>query len=110
VNLVSNAIKYTPNGGRIHVRVTCADDKATLEVEDNGLGIPKQAQARLFQRFYRVKMKGTEDIEGTGLGLNLVKTIVEQHRCTIEVDSDEGRGSIFRVRLPLLADAAPEDG
>ncbi len=104
VNLVSNAIKYTPDGGRIQVRVRCADDNAILEVEDNGLGIPKDAQAKLFQRFYRVKMKGTEDIEGSGLGLSLVKAVVEQHRGKIEVDSEEGHGSIFRVRLPELAD------
>jgi PAS domain S-box-containing protein len=106
VNLVSNAIKYTPHGGRIRVRVRQADDSVIVEVEDNGLGIPESAQVKLFQRFYRVKMKGTEDIEGTGLGLSLVKAVVEQHHGTMEVDSQEGQGSLFRVRLPALADMA----
>jgi signal transduction histidine kinase len=104
LNLIGNAIKYTPDGGRIQVCVRQTDDKVVFEVEDNGLGIPKAAQAKLFQRFYRVKMKGTEDIEGTGLGLSLVKAIVEQHQGTIEVDSEEGRGSVFRVQLPALAE------
>lgn len=102
VNLISNAIKYTPDGGHIQVRVAHADRAVTVEVEDDGLGIPKAAQAKLFSRFYRVKMRGTEDIEGTGLGLSLVKTIVEQHGGRIEVESEEGRGSLFRVRLPAL--------
>lgn len=105
VNLVSNAIKYTPNGGYISVRVQRDAERVVFEVEDNGLGIPQAAQARLFQRFYRVKMKGTESIEGTGLGLSLVKAIVEQHQGTIEVDSEEGRGSVFRIRLPALAES-----
>jgi len=104
VNLLNNAIKYTPDGGRIQARVRRADPQVLFEVEDNGLGIPKAAQAKLFQRFYRVKMRGTENIEGTGLGLSLVKAVVEQHKGTIEVDSDEGRGSLFRVRLPALAE------
>jgi PAS domain S-box-containing protein len=103
VNLIGNAIKYTPDGGRINVRVKRDANRVIFEVEDNGLGIPKVAQARLFQRFYRVKMRGTEQIEGTGLGLSLVKAVVDQHQGTIEVDSDEGRGSVFQVCLPALA-------
>jgi len=91
VNLISNAIKYTSNGGRIRASVERKGESIVLEVEDNGIGIPKPAQAKLFQRFYRVKMRGTENIEGTGLGLSLVKAVVEQHQGTIEVDSDEGR-------------------
>ncbi len=108
VNLVSNAIKYTLDAGRICVRVRRDADRVVFEVEDNGLGIPLAARAKLFQRFYRVKMKGTEDIEGAGLGLSLVKAIVEQHRGTIEVDSEEGRGSVFRICLPALAEPAAE--
>jgi two-component system phosphate regulon sensor histidine kinase PhoR len=106
VNLVSNAIKYTPDGGRIQVRVRRESEAVIFEVADNGLGIPQAAQAKLFQRFYRVKMRGTEDIEGTGLGLSLVKAVVEQHRGTIGVDSQEGQGSTFRVRLPALNESA----
>ena len=107
-NLISNAIKYTPDGGWIQVRVRHADDNVVVEVEDNGLGIPKEAQSRLFERFYRVRTKQTEDIEGTGLGLSLVKAIVEQHAGSVEVDSEDGRGSVFRVRLPALAEDIEE--
>jgi two-component system phosphate regulon sensor histidine kinase PhoR len=106
VNLISNAIKYTPDGGQIQARVRCTDGKVILEVEDNGFGIAKEAQTRLFQRFYRVKTEETQDIEGTGLGLSLVKAIVEQHDGAIEVDSEVGRGSVFRLRLPALAEEA----
>jgi len=102
INLMGNAIKYTPTEGQIQARVRHDAGVIIFEVSDNGLGIPKAAQAKLFQRFYRVKMPGTEDIEGTGLGLSLVKAVVEQHRGTVEVHSEEGQGSTFCVRLPAL--------
>jgi signal transduction histidine kinase len=100
-NLVGNAIKYTPNSGTISVRVTCQDVRAVFEVKDNGYGISKEKQERLFQRFFRAKERGTEEIGGTGLGLSLVKAIVERHGGEVTVRSELGVGSTFGFWLPL---------
>ncbi len=101
MNLVSNAIKYTDRGGRITLRSQILDDQAAFEVEDTGHGIPVDAMPKLFQKFYRVK-ENSNLAPGTGLGLSLVKHIVEEvHGGKIEVQSETGKGSIFRVRLPL---------
>ena len=101
VNLISNAIKYTDAGGRIMLRSQLIDDQVAFEVEDTGRGIPVDAMPKLFQKFYRVK-ENANVAPGTGLGLSLVKHIVEEvHGGTIEVESQVGKGSIFRVRLPL---------
>ena len=99
-NLISNAIKYTPRGGQVWVRLHCEDQMVVVEVQDTGYGIPASAQPRLFQRFFRAKAPGTEDIAGTGLGLSLVKAIVEQHGGEISFASEPGQGSTFTVRLP----------
>jgi two-component system phosphate regulon sensor histidine kinase PhoR len=100
-NLVSNAIKYTPAGGRITVRSHMSDEHAVVEVQDTGHGIPLEAMGKLFQKFYRVE-QNARVAPGTGLGLALVKHLVEQiHGGTIEVESQVGRGSTFRVLLPL---------
>jgi two-component system phosphate regulon sensor histidine kinase PhoR len=101
MNLISNAIKYTDNSGQITLRSLIQDDRAVLEVEDTGRGIPKDALPRLFQKFYRVK-ENENVAPGTGLGLSLVRHIVEEvHGGTVEVESEVGKGSTFRVRLPL---------
>ncbi len=100
-NLVGNAIKYTPDEGHIWVRLNCNGRHLICEVQDNGYGIPRESQPNLFKRFYRAKAPGTEHIEGTGLGLSLVKAVIEQHGGHISVDSDLDRGSTFRVELPL---------
>jgi len=100
-NLVGNAIKYTPNEGHIWVRLNGNGQHLICEVQDNGYGIPKESQLNLFKRFYRAKAPGTEHIEGTGLGLSLVKAVIEQHGGHISVDSDLGRGSTFRIELPI---------
>jgi two-component system phosphate regulon sensor histidine kinase PhoR len=100
-NLVGNAIKYTPDAGRVWVRLTRDDQRVVFEVQDTGYGISKAAQAKLFQRFYRAKTRGTENIEGTGLGLSLVKAVIEQHGGRVSVESDEGQGSTFRAELPI---------
>ena len=106
-NLVGNASKYTPDGGKITVRVlqtgsdiTGSVPRVHLEVEDNGFGIPKEAQARLFQEFYRVQTEDTVDIPGTGLGLSLVKSVIEAHGGRITFKSEPGKGSTFYVDLP----------
>lgn len=100
-NLVGNAIKYTPDGGKIEVRLYPQDKRLIFEVEDNGYGISKERQARLFQSFYRAHEPGTEEISGTGLGLSLVKTVVERHGGAVGVESEPGKGSIFGLWLPL---------
>lgn len=102
-NLVGNAIKYTPEEGEIQVRIWQPDEKTVqLDVQDNGYGIPEDSQAKLFTEFYRVKTKATRNISGTGLGLSLVKSVVEAHDGTIGVESVEGEGSKFYVKLPIV--------
>ncbi|MCS6835751.1 MAG: hybrid sensor histidine kinase/response regulator [Anaerolineae bacterium] len=100
-NLVSNAIKYTRRGGEVSVALSLMDGQAVLEVRDNGLGIPTEALDRLFEPFYRVNTIEHRAVEGTGLGLSIVKSIVEAHGGSIEVESQLGQGSTFRVFLPL---------
>jgi signal transduction histidine kinase len=101
-NLVSNAIKYTPVGGRVEVRAWREARHAVIEVIDTGLGIPADDLPHIFDAFYRVRQEQYESVEGSGLGLSIVKTIVEQHGGQVEVESEMGRGSTFRVILPLL--------
>jgi signal transduction histidine kinase len=100
-NLINNAVKYTPDGGSIWVRVRSEDRRVVIEVQDTGYGIPAEAQAKLFQRFYRVRIPGAENIEGTGLGLSLVKAVVEQHGGRVTAESKQGTGSTFRIWLPV---------
>src|SRR5437867_11603114 len=100
-NLLSNALKFTPSGGRVDVRLTRAGDTAVLEVADTGLGIPAEEQARLFERFFRSSSATENAIPGTGLGLTITKAIVEHHGGRIELDSTENVGTLVRVELPL---------
>ena len=99
-NLLSNAVKYSPQGGTVRVRVARQDGEAVLEVADEGIGIPAEAQARLFEPFYRASNIGPT-ISGFGIGLYIVGEIVKRHDGQIEVISTEGLGSTFRVALPL---------
>jgi signal transduction histidine kinase len=99
-NLVSNALKYTPAGGEVNVSAWREAEKVIITVRDTGLGIPVNDLPRLFDAFYRVRHHRYEDVEGFGLGLSIVKTIVEQHGGTVEVESVAGQGSAFRVTLP----------
>jgi signal transduction histidine kinase len=99
-NLVNNAIKYTPEGGEITIRVKGEGKNVRVEVSDTGIGISKEDLPRIFDRFYRVKSEKTRQIVGTGLGLSIVKHIVEAHLGTISVESEEGGGSTFTVVLP----------
>lgn len=106
-NLVENAIRYTPDGGRVQIRLGVIGSDALLEVEDTGIGIPLEAQKRIFERFYRVDKARSRDHGGTGLGLALVKHAVDLHRGTVGVASEFGRGTTFSVRLPLMSTATP---
>lgn len=102
-NLVSNAIQYNRPGGRVEVRLRAEDGAQVLEVEDTGIGIPKQDLGRVFERFYRVDSARSRETGGTGLGLSIVRHAVESHGGTIGVDSLLGEGTTFRVTLPIAA-------
>jgi signal transduction histidine kinase len=100
-NLIGNAIKYTPEGGNIKIESYVKNGFFFFAVEDNGFGIPADDIPRVFDSFYRAKGKNTKSITGTGLGLSLVKTVVERHGGEIWVDSQEGKGSRFTFRIPI---------
>jgi heavy metal sensor kinase len=102
VNLLDNAINYTPEGGKIDVRVTSRNGKAVLEVSDNGIGIPGEAIPHLFERFFRVDKARSREGGGAGLGLSIVKSICTAHNGQVDVESKEGEGSRFTVELPLV--------
>ena len=102
-NLLSNAVKYTPPGGRIAVSVAQQNGSVTWTVRDSGVGVPKHAQARLFEKFYRADNAISVDAEGTGLGLHLVRLIVEQAGGRVWCESDEGQGATFAFTLPAMA-------
>ena len=102
VNLLDNAIKYTPEGGKITVRVTGEPSWAVLEVRDNGIGISKEALPHVFERFYRSEQIQARKARGTGLGLSMVQSIVDAHAGKVEVESRENEGATFRVHLPRL--------
>jgi PAS domain S-box-containing protein len=100
-NLIVNAIKYSPSGGRVTVSAAQNGETLTIRVADTGIGISPEDQKHVFQRFFRVKDEQTRFITGTGLGLYLVKTIVEALRGRVELDSSPGKGSTFSVILPI---------
>jgi signal transduction histidine kinase len=106
-NLVSNAVKFTAEGGTITVRLRDAGDRAIVEVADDGIGIPDAEQQRLFERFFRASTATRQAVPGAGLGLTIVKTIVEAHGGTIDVDSHEGEGTTVRVELPYARTEVP---
>jgi PAS domain S-box-containing protein len=101
-NLLANAIKFTPEGGRISVRLAAADGTAEVVVEDSGIGISEDDLGRLFERFFRARSATEQAIPGTGLGLAISKGIVEMHGGTLAVESELGRGSTFTVRIPTV--------
>jgi signal transduction histidine kinase len=103
LNLLSNAIKFTTDGGRVVVRVRATGSTVELEVEDEGIGIPEAEQEHLFLRFFRSSTSQERAIQGTGLGLTIVKSIVEHHGGEIHVRSQSGVGTTFTVRLPAAA-------
>lgn len=101
-NLLDNAVRYTPEGGEIQIELGRDEDSATLTVRDNGMGIPIEAQGRVFERFFRVDRARSRDRGGTGLGLAIVKHVAESHGGSVAVDSELGRGSAFVATLPAL--------
>ncbi len=106
INLLTNAVKFTPDGGSVRVRLTTEGDLALVTVEDTGIGISEGEQSRLWDRFFRSLDAQRRAIPGTGLGLSIVRTIVHGHGGTIGVESRAGSGSTFSIRLPLANGAA----
>ena len=109
VNLLDNAIKYTPEGGAVSLRVFFAPPHAVLEVADTGAGIPPEDLPRIFHRFFRASRTRSQHPEGAGLGLAIVESICHANRGSVEAESALGKGSCFRVRLPLAAGSAPAE-
>ena len=103
INLVGNAVKFTPEGGQVSVDLIPGEQTVVLEVSDTGIGIPLQEQEMLFTRFFRSSLAQEQAIPGSGLGLSIAHAIVEQHGGSIAVESQPGEGTTFRVLLPVLA-------
>ena len=100
-NLLSNAIKYSPAGGEVRIEVDASDHDLTLRISDQGIGVPADKLPRIFEKFERVDNRDTRQAGGTGIGLFLVKHLVERHEGTIEVTSTVGQGTTFTLHLPL---------
>lgn len=101
INLIDNAVKYTPDRGRVKVAISKSNFHASVVVEDTGIGIAKEHLPRLFERFYRVDKAHSRKVGGTGLGLSIVKHIVKLHGGSVEVESEIGKGTKFTVTLPV---------
>ncbi len=100
-NLLDNAIKYSKTEKRISIRLDHQDDFVTVAISDRGIGIPREEQEKIFDKFYRVSTGMVHDVKGSGLGLSLVKHIIEAHRGKITVESEQGKGSTFTLYLPV---------
>ncbi|MGA1414820.1 MAG: sensor histidine kinase, partial [Candidatus Kapaibacteriota bacterium] len=101
-NIVDNAIKYTPSGGDILIRLVKEGDRAILRVSDTGVGIAKEHLPHIFDRFFRADQARSQDIQGNGLGLSIVKWIIEAHEGTIRAESTPGKGTMITIVLPIL--------
>ena len=101
LNLLSNAIKYTEPGGTIEVSIYDRDESITISVKDTGIGIPGEKLSIIFQRFRQVESLLTRKREGSGIGLSLVKSIVELHGGSITVESQENEGTEFKIEIPV---------
>lgn len=108
-NILNNAIKYSPDGGKITVNMKTTDDQMILSISDQGLGIPKEDLPKIFDRFYRVDKARSRAQGGTGLGLAIAKEIIKQHKGFIWAKSEYGKGSTFTIVLPYDNDAVKED-
>jgi signal transduction histidine kinase len=104
-NLVGNAIKYTPDGGAVVITMQQSDAMISVSIKDSGYGIPGTDLPHIFKRFYRVRNNGHDQIEGNGLGLAIVHSIIEHHHGQIDVQSETSKGTCFTVSLPLVHSA-----
>jgi two-component system sensor histidine kinase ResE len=102
VNLIDNALRFTPAGGSVKVVIDAEDGQAMIRVRDTGMGIPYKDLPYVFERFYVAERSRTRGVSGAGLGLSIVKQIVEAHRGSVDVESSLGRGTTITVRIPIL--------
>ena len=107
MNVVSNAIKYTPDGGRIAISAGQTGNRVWMEVEDNGIGIPAEDRGRVFERFYRVDKARSRQSGGTGLGLSIAKEIMDRHGGVLKLVDRDGPGTTIRMELTV---EGPEHG
>ena len=101
LNIISNAIKYTPEHGEISITAKKIDENVSIQIKDNGMGIPEKDLERIFERFYRVDKARSRELGGTGLGLSITKSLVEAHGGQIYVESVFGKGTKFTILLPM---------
>ena len=101
-NLISNAINYSPEGGRVTITAQGFGENIEIKVEDTGVGISPEELPKIFDKFYRVKHPKTREVVGTGLGLAIVKGVVETHQGTVDVESVVDKGTTFRILLPVI--------
>lgn len=99
-NLISNAVKYNKPGGQVDIHIQCDTQEITMVFEDTGIGIPEEEKKNLFKEFFRIKNEDTKGIQGSGLGLSIVKKIIDIYKGSIEVESKAGEGSVFTVKIP----------
>jgi len=102
INLLHNSMKFTPHGGAVCINLFHHRDTIVCKITDTGIGIAEEAQAHVFERFYKADQSRQRSKEGSGLGLSIVKKIVEMHQGTIELESNVGAGTTFFVSLPIL--------
>jgi signal transduction histidine kinase len=107
-NLIGNALKFTPRGGAVSVRLSEDEVQATIEVRDTGAGIPADELPRVFERFYRGTNTGEARASGSGLGMAIVRSIVEMHGGEIEISSVVGEGTVVRITLPRASEKVSE--
>lgn len=100
-NLIQNAVKYSPNGGDVVIELDTSGQTARISVRDQGIGVPHAAIPHLFTRFYRAENANPKHISGMGIGLYVVREIVQLHGGVVHVKSEEGQGSEFTVELPI---------
>ncbi|MCI8328312.1 MAG: cell wall metabolism sensor histidine kinase WalK, partial [Oscillibacter sp.] len=110
MNILGNAIKYTPDGGHIRVCAGCEEDSVWMEVWDDGIGIPDRDRERIFERFYRVDKARSRESGGTGLGLSIAREIVQRHHGVIALAPHEGRGTTIRMTLPIAQGRGSQTG
>ncbi|MCK5228699.1 MAG: HAMP domain-containing histidine kinase, partial [Desulfobulbaceae bacterium] len=101
VNLIGNAVKYTPDGGQVMVDIHKSGQDVRIKVVDTGIGIAQSDIKRIFEKFYRIKSESTSQIAGSGLGLSIVKRVVDLHKGSIHVHSEQDKGTTFIVTLPM---------
>jgi len=101
MNIIGNAIKYTPDGGHIRITAGSEEDTVWMQVSDDGIGIPEQDRERIFERFYRVDKARSRESGGTGLGLSIAREIVQRHQGTLALMDHDGPGTTIRMTLPI---------